>query len=289
MKIKIAVLLTFLVLLGASKSFAENPFLDSVRVDGNIRRFWMCLPDEMKEGAPLVFVLHGYGNSGSSDTWMNAASSRHGFALCVPCGLKDPAGKPSWNVGYPFQEGWKVNDVKAMCSIARHVCRKHKLSKENIFLTGMSNGGEMCYLLAYSDQKVFKALASLSGLTMEWVYRTKEASRPIPIMEVHGTEDRTSEWEGDLANKGGWGAYMSTPIGVGYWIARNRCEGYTSETVDSKSDNGRKIVKHRYSADNTSKCDVWLYEVIGGPHSWFTEDLDVGEEIWRFFCKYIKN
>lgn len=285
---KVVVLLVSVFLLGVSEVFGAEPFLDSVRVDGNTRRFWMCMPDGLQSGAPLVFALHGYGNPGDPHTWMNDASGRHGFALCVPCGLKDPAGKPSWNVGYPWQEGWDVDDVKDMCSIARHVVRKYRLSKGNVFLTGMSNGGEMCYLLAYSNQKVFKAFASLAGLTMEWIYSAKNAPRPVPMMEIHGTEDRTSEWEGDLAGKGGWGAYMSTPIGVGYWIARNKCEDYASETVDSKAGNGRRIVKHRYSADNTSGCDVWLYEVVGGPHCWFTDDMDVGGEIWSFFKKYVK-
>ena len=28
---------------------------------------------------------------------------------------------------------------------------------------------------------------------------------------------------------------------------------------------------------------VWLYEVVGGVHSWFNEDLDTAGEIWKFF------
>ena len=30
------------------------------------------------------------------------------------------------------------------------------------------------------------------------------------MMEVHGTEDKTSKWEGDPFNEGGWGSYLSS-------------------------------------------------------------------------------
>lgn len=275
-------------LLGKNVLWAAEPILDSLKVDGCVRRFWLKIPDCAGKDAPLVFVLHGYGNPGDKFTWMDATSEKYGFALCIPAGLKDFAGKPSWNVGYPPQIGWKVDDVKAMCKMAKYVQKKYGLSKKNTFLTGMSNGGDMCYVLAYSKQKTFRAFGSLSGLTMEWVYRTKEAPCPVPIMEVHGTEDRVSEWDGDLENKGGWGSYMSTPQGVGYWIAKNRCEALTNERVESKQGNGIYIIKHKYDASKTSGCDVWLYEVVGGPHSWFDKDLDVGEEIWQFFSNYLR-
>ena len=153
---------------------------------------------------------------------MAGTARKHGFALCIPLGLKDSKNKNSWNVGYPFQVGWNVNDVKTLCRMAQYVQKRYKLSRVNTFLTGMSNGGEMCYLMAYSKQKIFRAVAPIAGLTMEWMYRTLEAETPIPLMEVHGTEDRTSEWTGDMEGKGGWGAYMPVPLAVGYWVAKNR-------------------------------------------------------------------
>ena len=211
-----------------------------------------------------------------------------GFAVCIPQGLKDPQGEPSWNVGYPFQQGWKVDDVKALCRIARYVQKRHHLSRTNAFLTGMSNGGEMCYLMAYSKQNTFNAVAPIAGLTMLWMYEQLEASRPIPLMEIHGTEDRVSEWTGDLENKGGWGAYLPVPVAVGYWVAKNRCSREQTDSIGSlKGSEGHTIIKHRYSGGSTG-CDVWLYEVIGAGHSWHTDDIDTGEEIWQFFSRYIK-
>lgn len=271
---------------------SAEPVLDSVKIDGVMRHFWIKIPQGLPANAPLVFVMHGYGNPGKPATWFDETQEKHQFAVCVPHGLKDPKGKPSWNVGYPSQKGWKIDDLSMACKLAKYVQKKYHLSKENTFLSGMSNGGEFCYLLAYSKQKTFKAVASLSGLTMEWIYRTMEAPRPFPIFEIHGTADHTSEWNGDLQNKGGWGAYLSTPEGVGYWIAKNRCEELTTDTVmgmdQTGSKKGLKIVRNKYSAQNTTGCDVWLYQVIGGKHSWFDKDINIGEEAWSFFQKYIK-
>lgn len=267
---------------------AERYVEDSLRVDGRWRRFAMLLPDGLRDGAPLVFVLHGHGGDIWKENPMAGAARRHGFALCIPLGLKDAKGKNAWNVGYPFQRGWKVDDVKTLCRMARFVQRRYGLSRRNTFMTGMSNGGEMCYLMAFSRQNTFRAVAPIAGLTMEWMYRELEAERPVPLMEVHGTEDRVSEWSGDLEDKGGWGAYMPVPLAVGYWVARNRCTHEVTEQVESiRGEAGNRVVKHRFTGSPWG-CDVWLYEVVGGGHTWHTDDLDTGEEVWSFFSRYVE-
>ena len=261
---------------------------DSLKVDGHMRQFVMYLPDDLQPNAPLVVVLHGYGAGIWRENVMIGPADRHGFAVCIPQGLKDPEGEPSWNVGYPFQKGWKVDDVKTLCTIAREVQKRYHLSRLNAFLTGMSNGGEMCYLMAYSKQYTFRAVAPIAGLTMAWIYQEMEATRPIPLMEIHGTEDRVSEWTGDMENKSGWGAYLPVPLAIGYWVAKNRCTRQEVDTVASlKGDEGHPVIRHRYSSP-TTHCDVWLYEVVGGVHSWHKDDIDTGEEVWKFFSRYVQ-
>ena len=261
---------------------------DSIKVDGYMRQFVMYLPDGLKPDAPMVVLLHGYGAGIRRDNIMIAPADRHGFAVCIPQALKDPKGEPSWNVGYAFQQGWKVDDVKALCTIAREAQKRYHLSRRDAFLTGMSNGGEMCYLMAYSNQYTFRAVAPIAGLTMAWTYEQMEATRPIPLMEIHGTEDRVSEWTGDLKDAGGWGAYLSVPLAIGYWVAKNRCTQEVTERVESlKGNEGHPVIKHCYSSP-TTHCAVWLYEVVGGVHSWHTDDIDTGEEIWQFFSRYTK-
>jgi polyhydroxybutyrate depolymerase len=290
MKRLLKYVLTALALTLAALPCHAGRFVDdSLKVDGHMRHFAMYLPDGLPKDAPLEFILHGYGAGIWRENPMLAAADRHGFAVCLPQGLKDPQGEPSWNVGYPFQQGWKVDDVKALCRIARYVQKRYHLSRKNTFLTGMSNGGEMCYLMAYSKQSAFKAVAPIAGLTMLWMYEQLEPSRPIPLMEIHGTEDRVSEWTGDLENTGGWGAYLPVPVAIGYWVARNRCTHETTERIESLQGEGggHPIIKHCYTGGPTG-CDVWLYEVVGGVHSWHNGDIDTGEEIWKFFSRYLE-
>ena len=285
---RIFVLFLSFICLAQQASARQGFVNDSVKIGGNVRYFRMYLPDGLIDGAPLVFVLHGYSDPiGEARNWMTDASDRHKFALCVPDGLPDPKGKKSWNVGYPFQKGFNVDDVKTLCDMAEHVCKKYKLSEENTFATGCSNGGEMCYLLAYSDQTTFKALAPIAGLTLVWMYKELEAKRPIPLIEIHGTEDRTSEWTGDLDNKGGWGAYMPVPLAVGYFVAKARCtEEVTGRIPGRDSTNGHYTITHKFLNGNDG-IEIWLYEVVGAPHGTLTDDINTGEEVWNFFSKYL--
>ena len=69
-------------------------------------------------------------------------------------------------------------------------------------LTGMSNGAEMGCLMAYIHPDFFNAIAPIAGLTMEWMRKELKAKGPVPMMEVHGTQDHTSEWKGSIFSTG---------------------------------------------------------------------------------------
>ena len=257
-------------------------------IDGVERTYKLYLPKGIKPNAPLVFALHGYGGSFDFDhIGLNEVADRHGFAICYPQGSKDGRKNNCWNVGYPFQADMTVDDISFLSTLAKHLQKQHSLSRHNTFCTGMSNGGEMCYLLAYDRQKTFAAVAPIAGLTMEWMPRHYTRTRPIPLFEVHGTEDRVSEWTGDLDNKGGWGAYIAVPDAVNYWVERNKCTKSESITLPLKSPDANKVIAHKYTA-GIRKTEVWLYEVVNGGHTWATKDMDTGEENWQFFSKFIK-
>ena len=258
---------------------------------GMEREYWLYLPSDMKPDAPLVILLHGYkAKAEGYRPEMMSVAEENGFALCYPQGALDGRGKSCWNVGYPFQEGLKTDDVDFLCSLARHLQKKHGLSRENTFLTGMSNGGEMCYLMAYLKPDVFAAFAPIAGLSMEWSYRKHDARKAVPLMEVHGTEDKTSLWEGDPFDEGGWGAYLAVPQAVAYWAAQARCT--YEETVELPLVRN-KVVLHRYMGGKPAweggpAIEVRLYEVIGGKHTWALNDMDTCQEIWNFFSIYLR-
>lgn len=256
--------------------------------DGLERSYKFYAPDGLPQGAPLVFVLHGYGAviDQVDDKGFSEAAEKYGFAVCYPQGSKDGRGNTCWNVGYPFQVDMKVDDVSFLCSLAEKLQKEYGLSSEDVFCTGMSNGGEMCYLLAYCGQETFKAVAPIAGLTMAWMPEKYTRTRPVPLFEIHGTEDRVSEWGGDLQNKGGWGAYIPVPDAVQYWVKRNGCRREMVENLPLNGEGGHQVIAHKF-VGKKNKPQVWLYEVVGGVHSWFNEDMDTAGEIWKFFCMYL--
>lgn len=260
------------------------------KAGGRERTGVLYLPEGIKPGAPLVTCVHGYGGKANPKSFdLDQVASREKFAVLYPQGLKDPKGTPGFYVGYPNQEGMNVDDVKALCDMTKFVQKKYSLSKENTFLTGMSNGGDICYLAALEGQKTFKALAPVAGLAFTWFYNKYSMTnpKPVPIFEIHGTEDRVSEWGGDPEGKGGWGPYLSVPMAVGYWVARNGCTVHRADTVKSKDPKSTHyIIRHFYSG-GPGNNDVQLYEVVGAPHCWHSKDINTGEEIWNFFKKYL--
>jgi len=257
------------------------------------RTYVLHLPEDMAEDVPLVFVLHGYGSKAEPERFgMNAVADANGFAVCYPQGEKDGRGKACWNVGYPFQSDMKIDDVAFLSELASDLQITYKLSAQNTFCTGMSNGGEMCYQLACQRPDIFKAIAPIAGLMMEWLYKECDCASPVPVMEIHGTKDRTSVWEGDLKNEGGWGAYVSVPLAIQYWVAENRCTEVVTEPLPDidKSDGSHIVVQKHLNGHYGS--EVWLYKVIDGGHDWpgrsGNNDINTSEEIWKFFSKFLK-
>lgn len=288
MKTRIFTALCLLVALQFS-ALAQEKY--QFRHQGLDREYWMYIPENLPEQAPLVFVLHGYGGKAEGYcSQMIETARKHGFAVCYPQGEKAPKGKTGWNVGYPKQEGMKTDDIDFICDLARHVQKKFSLSRKNTFFSGMSNGGEMCYIMAMQHPEAFSAYASVAGLTMEWAYRSMSPKMAVPLMEIHGTADKTSLWEGDPDNNCGWGEYISVPLAVGVWAAEAKCTH--TETVELPVINN-KVLMHRHLGGSPAweggpEIEVRLYEVVGGKHSWAHKDMDTCEEIWKFFSKYLR-
>ena len=245
------------------------------------------LPADLPDNAPLVIVLHGYGGDANPEAFgMNATADRHGFAVCYPQGERDSRGKRGWNVGYPSQAEMPIDDVQFLEDLIGHLHRHYGLSRRNVFCTGMSNGGDMCYLLAAQRPDLFAALGPVAGFMSVAILREDKSLQPVPLFEIHGTADPTTRWRGDLTGEGGWGAYLPIPMAVGYWAAKNKCLEHRIDTLSRGAD-GLQVIAHRYTG-GTDGNEVWLYETLGGKHSWKKTGVDTCEELWRFFSRYVR-
>ena len=287
MKTLLKTLLTVLLLYGATGVTAQETRTETLRSGGVERTYRLHLPANLPNNAPLVIVLHGYGGDANPEAFgMNATADRHGFAVCYPQGERDSRGKRGWNVGYPSQAEMPIDDVQFLEDLIGHLHRHYGLSRRNVFCTGMSNGGDMCYLLAAQRPDLFAALGPVAGFMSVAILREDKSLQPVPLFEIHGTADPTTRWEGDLTGEGGWGAYLPIPMAVGYWAAKNKCLEHRIDTLSRGAD-GLQVIAHRYTG-GTDGNEVWLYETLGGKHSWKKTGVDTCEELWRFFSRYVR-
>ena len=269
---------------------ATTKMNETIQDQGVTRSYHLYIPDNLPSGAPLVFVLHGY--NGSAESYINNTSlsfkklaEEYKVMLCYPQAANDPNNKKGWNVYYPWQvDKMKIDDCEFICTLAKHLQSKYNLSDKNVFLTGMSNGGEMCYLMAYRKPKEFGAIASMAGLTLVEMAKRHNYTEPVAFMEVHGTGDTTSRWEGDPTDQYGWGAYLAVPLAVEAVVAGNKCMYQESTELPIIAN---KVILHRYYGSPSGK-EVHFYEVTNGGHNWATDSFDSCRAIMEFFKKYLR-
>ncbi len=287
MKRLLAILLTAVGVLTCSAQSKEIKKYQFAYGD-TVRTYAMYLPKDLKPGAPLVIYTHGYGSKTRWRTGLNGTAEREGFAVCYPDGAPDSRGKDGWKVGYPPQESMTIDEADFFTKLKEEVCSRFNLSRENSFMAGMSNGGDLCYQLAFAAPGLFRAYASVAGLLFECTYLNNPLPQPVPFMEIHGDADKTSMWEGDHENTGGWGRYIPVPLAVSTMATANRCCSMRTETFPTLTDSTRTITRTIYY-DAPSGFDVEVYKVGGAPHSWHVKDVNTHEVVWRFFKQYLVN
>lgn len=244
------------------------------------REYYLSVPEGECRG--LIFCLSGHnGNArdcygGFSDTCLS-----RGYAICFPQASPEPGtGHVGWNTGYSFQKGMKVDDLKFLHRLGRKICGEYGIDRRKIFLSGMSNGGEMCYIVARRAPREFAAIASVAGLEMKWASDRIRLHGPVPFLELHGRVDTVSPWEGDYVDEYGWGAFVSVDEAIGDMIEMNGCNTHETSEIPVFDGCPKSITLHRFTG---GKAEVVLYEVKGGGHEWDEDAFDSYSALVDFF------
>lgn len=261
------------------------------------REYYLYIPDSLAPNAPLLFVFHGYSGSASgimNYSGLNQIADDNGFVVCYPQGLIDEWDYAFWNVGYDWHVDETVDDVGFSTSLAQYLQTEYNLSAQNTFSTGMSNGGDMSYLLACQASDVFSAIAPVAGCMMTWLYNSCAPVNPVPVFEIHGTDDDVTWWDGaDEINNDGYGPWESVDTTFNFWTQLNSCTEFIIDTLpDIDMSDGSYVVSHK-NTNGLNNNEVWLYEVVNGGHDWpgvwGNMDISTSEEIWNFFENFINN
>jgi polyhydroxybutyrate depolymerase len=168
-----------------------------------------------------------------------------------------------------------------------HLQGNQSLDPAAVYATGMSNGGDFCYLLACQASEVFQAVAPVAGMIMQDIMDECNPTTTTSILEIHGTDDDVTYYEGDPNNEDGWGAYPSIPQTMDFFVDMF---GLTAEgtVVLENLDPSDGSEVELLSWSNAIGCPrVELYDVIGGGHdwpgAWGNMDIDASRVAWEFF------
>ena len=241
---------------------------------------------------PLVLVFHGY--SGTAQGIMdysefNTLAEEFGFAVCYPQGTLDGSNTTFFNVGYDFQNNQTVDDVAFVEVLVDSLQAMYSLSEQDVFSTGMSNGGDFSYMLACQASETFKAIAPVAGMIMQDIMDDCNPVKAVSILEIHGTQDNVTYWQGDPNNNDGWGAYPSIPNTISFFTNMFGLTNLSSSVFpDIDPTDGSTVSSDKYNSLLTSSCSqVWLYTVNGGGHDWpgayGNMDISASREAWLFF------
>jgi polyhydroxybutyrate depolymerase len=279
-------------LTNCSEQRPANTTRNTFDIDGRSRTYLLHLPNHLKNNAPLVFVIHGYGDSSKgirNFTKMDSIADKYGFAVCYPEATMGADSLRSWNVGY---SNYGVDDIGFINALASFLQKTYKLSVKNTFCTGMSNGGDMTIQMACLKPELFRAVAPDVGCLMHWLYDSCKIKSIAPIFMINGTDDRTTFWEGDEDYPAiGPNGYMGTRQMVNIFVGLNECTLVKIDTLPDVNKGDSSFVVREKHINCKNNTQIWFYSIVGGGHDWpgvqGNMDFFASEEIWLFFEQFV--
>lgn len=285
-------------------NISQSSKADSIIVNGVERTYELYVPSDIdySKTVPILIVLHGGGGQGKGMiklTGFNDEADKNKFIVVYPDGINK-----HWNdgreVNVTLKDGKVVNDVQFISQLIDTVKTKYQIENSNIFVTGISNGGFMCFRLACDMLDKIKAIAVVAAsMTIEQINYCCPSS-PVPVMIIFGDQDPLVPFEGgDVGFKlfKKRGKVIPVKQTVDFWVKNNECNSDPAiTTVDSSSDEDTKAVNYLYSGGKNNSCvNYWL--IKGGGHTWpggyqylpkaiigsTSRQIKASEEIWKFF------
>ena len=289
----------------------DSPVYRTIEHDGATRSFTLHVPSDVKPSAPLVMVMHGYmGSAGEIMDYsgFNAIADREGFIVAYPEGTRDQFGYRFFNVGYDHHATSTVDDLGFVSVLTSNLQQQLNVTPSRTFMVGMSNGGDMAHFMACTNSKLYGAMASVTGVLMKHIHDDCTPAKPLPLLQIHGTDDAISYFGGDMENKAGYGAYLGAPETVQFWTEANGLTKKEITFVDNRDQEDDTAVRFERFFSPNSRNEVWFYSVQGGGHRWPMEnltkqqelqalefygltnrDISASHEVWGFFEQYLHN
>lgn len=268
------------ILLFTNSLFAQ---LNEIIDQGVTRTFIVHLPAGYSESNEYPLVLNLHGLNASAETQQNyskfdAVADAEGFIVVYPNGIDK-----SWStIG--------DSDSDFLTNLVNHIRTTYSCSND-LFVTGMSQGGFMTYKFANTTTHNVTAIAVGSG-NMSNAFQNASASAPqIPVMHFHGTEDNLVSYNGTIL-------ISTVEDTVQWWVNHNNCTtNPTITTIPDTNIEDNSTVEKYYYGDGANGSEVTFYKIVNGGHTWSgaspipafgntNKDIDQSAIIGSFFKEF---
>ena len=222
---------------------------------------------EVVENAPLVLMLHGYGESAEGfrqKVAFEKDANAKGYAVCYVTGAPSPEDATSangWNSGIGVSSN---DDVGFLCALANYLCETYKLDSTRVYAVGFSNGAFMTHRLALEANDIFAAVVSVAGMMPEGAWAVQPDTCSVGVFQITGEKDDVIPKNSDGSAK-----FSKAPAiedVIDYYADKQEL------TVTETASIGKKSTLTKYaSAENTKK--VWHLFIPDGRHSWPDEQI----------------
>lgn len=272
--------------------------------DGLDRTYLLHVPDSYSgdDPVPLVFVLHGGGGDAAGMVKLTRGgfdmlADEYGFIVVYPNGV----GK-HWNDGRTGDIGKhsSADDVGFFDALIDELSAAYNIDENQIYATGISNGGMMSYRLACDLSNHFAGIAPVAANLSVDLSVNCTPDEPTDVLMILGTDDPLMPYDGGEITVLGLkrGLVLAADDVLTFWTNAFHCGDDSTEVQYPNKAwlDGTHITELQYDhCDDVAR--VYLMSVHGGGHTWASglpylprtligntsRDVDANAVIWEFF------
>jgi poly(hydroxyalkanoate) depolymerase family esterase len=191
----------------AGGRFVDGSFTNAA----GTRNYKLYIPSayEGRKPLPLVVMLHGCAQSPddfAAGTRMNELAEKQQFLVVYPEQSRKANVSKCWNWFETANQQRGTGEPSLVAGITHRIMSKYRVSRDRVYVVGMSAGGAMAMILAATYPELFAAAGVHSGLPHGAAHdlssgfkamkkgasqHRRQLRRAIPLILFHGDQDTT--------------------------------------------------------------------------------------------------
>ncbi|MDE0225949.1 MAG: dienelactone hydrolase family protein [Gammaproteobacteria bacterium] len=251
----------------ADQKWRQHHPITEIAVNGVERQYHLFVPANPPEGPMSLVVFLMGGDAGSwlfpqQGKWEELAE-KEGIVLAFPVGKLVPPNEGAWQLNTDAESRQDIDYIGAMID---EISSSHPVDASQVYAVGYSLGSMFSYELACQMSERFAAVASFAG-TMPVSPKSCDPLRNVPIMHVHGVEDRIIAY-GDPWDWKSWdsvGTMRDIPSLVQFWSDRYNCQD------ESRTESGNETHFVHDLCEQEARVEHYRLETVG---HWWPETLN---------------